>query len=385
MSSGLRDYGPMSDPFGEIPLFREIQKLIAAGGGPVNMEIARQIAAVAAAPGHESTRPEWDRAFAEDVRAAELVLSGYTRLVPDEPARSETMTRSSWATATLDAWRWLFETLATRFSSTFDRLSEGGEGSGMGQVMGQVVPLLMGVQAGSLVGQLAAETVSRYDLPVPRDDSGRIFVLPLNGENLAADYDLDVDHLRRWLALRDVARHMVFTSAPWVGRYMRSALQDIVMSVEIDLEDMERRITELGEQGMNAMQGMGASGALPVVPTEQHARALERFQTFVTVAEGYATHAVSEVAAEIVPDATRIEEGMTRHENSPSAGKDALTTLLGVTLDRGTRAPGVTFCSAVSSMRGVEALNRVWMAPDNLPTVTEVKDPFAWIERVLDA
>ena len=37
------------DPFGDIPLFREIQRLLASGGGPVNLEIARQIALAARA------------------------------------------------------------------------------------------------------------------------------------------------------------------------------------------------------------------------------------------------------------------------------------------------------------------------------------------------
>lgn len=380
----LRDDGFMSDPFGDIPLFREIQKLLAAGGGPVNLEIARQIAQAATGGELSPTRPEWGRLFNEDVRTAELVLAGYTRLVPEEPARPEILTPREWAGATLEAWRWLFEILASRFSSTFDRFSDRGEGAGPEQVMRQIVPLLMGVQAGALVGQLAGETLARYDLPVPRDDKVRLFVLPANAERVAADYDFDVDELRKWLALREIARHLVMTSAPWVARYLRSSLQDIVMSVEIDLEAMERKLTELSEQGMGAMQGADPSQALPVVPTEEHARALARFQAFVAVAEGYASHALSEVGGEVVADAPRIQEGMARHEASSSQGKQALTTLLGVTLDRGTQAPGVTFCTAVTKLRGIEALNRLWAAPDNLPTAAEVKDPFGWIERVLD-
>jgi uncharacterized protein (DUF2342 family) len=30
---------------------------------------------------------------------------------------------------------------------------------------------------------------------------------------------------------------------------------------------------------------------------------------------------------------------------------------------------------------GVEALNRVWVAPDALPTMAELEDPPAWMRR----
>ena len=41
-------------PFGDIPLFRELQKLLSSGEGPINTEIARQVGgAVAAQAGTE--------------------------------------------------------------------------------------------------------------------------------------------------------------------------------------------------------------------------------------------------------------------------------------------------------------------------------------------
>jgi uncharacterized protein (DUF2342 family) len=35
-------------------------------------------------------------------------------------------------------------------------------------------------------------------------------------------------------------------------------------------------------------------------------------------------------------------------------------------------------------LKGLPALNQMWAAPDNVPTLNEIKDPFAWMERVLD-
>ena len=52
-------------------------------------------------------------------------------------------------------------------------------------------------------------------------------------------------------------------------------------------------------------------------------------------------------------------------------------------MDRAWETSGSTFCTAIVRLDGMGALNRVWEAPDNLPLTQEIKDPFAWRERVL--
>jgi putative hydrolase len=375
-----------SDPFGEIPLFRELQKLLASSGGPVNLEIAKQIARAAAGEGG-TTLPDraWRSGFGDSVRTAELVLGGYTRLSSTEPARVEVLTRDAWAGGTLDAWGWLLEKLAERFRTTLEGPAGGLEGAPeAGPMLGQIVPLLMGLQAGTVIGALAKEAVGRYDLPLPREDAGKLFVVGQNADALIADYGFQPEAFRMWLALREVGRHLVFTSASWVERYLRSAVSDIIRTVEIDLHDLERRMREIQTGGPDALEGLGGAGALPVVPTEQHAQALTRLQAFTAVAEGYAAHAAAAVSEQLIPGAPQIDEGMTRHTASPSEGTAALTSMLGISIDRSDQAAGITFCKAVVQLKGIDALNQLWMAPDNLPTLAEVKDPFAWMERVLE-
>jgi uncharacterized protein (DUF2342 family) len=36
----------------------------------------------------------------------------------------------------------------------------------------------------------------------------------------------------------------------------------------------------------------------------------------------------------------------------------------------------------VVQIEGIASLNRVWAAADNLPSLAEIKDPFAWMERL---
>ena len=372
-------------PFGDIPLFRELQRLLSAGGGPVNLEIARQIAGSVSAQGPTfGAAPEDPRYLADAVRQCEVLVAGYSRLAFDEPNRSTTYTRSEWAMKTIDAWRWLLEHLAARFTQELGRMGGEGEGQQIQAAMGQIAPLLMGMQAGTLVGQLSLEAVARYDVPIPRDDDGLLFAVTPNVESICTDYGFDREDFYRWVAVHEVSRHLCAIATPWLDRYHRSLLIEIADATEIDVSDLERRMIELQSGGMEAFQeGVGAEGMLPLVSTERHKRALDRLHALVALREGYASLVADNVGPSVVKDLGQISEGMQRRRNSPSQGQGMLLSVLGVSVDRALEQSGRTFCNAIVELHGISSLNRVWEAPDNLPTIPEIKDPFAWAERIL--
>ena len=389
-------------PFGDIPLFRELQKLLSSGEGPINTEIARQVGgAVAAQAGAEPpVTQETSQSFGDAVRNAEVLLSGYTRLALDEPMRVEVVNRSWWIDTTLDAWKWLLDRLAERFTEELGKMGgelggmpgmpnddpggAGDPGNPMAAAMGQVGPLLLGLQAGQLLGGLSTDTLTRYYFPIPRDDAGQLFFVLGNIDVVARDYGFDELTFRRWLATQEASRHLVVSSVPWLQRYERSLLTDLVDSIELDVGDLERRMMDLQTKGMEALSENSPSDALPVVQSERHSRALDRVRAFTALFEGYGAHAAEAVMPQVVEGAARIDEGMARHRSSPSEGQAALSTILGISFDRALENKGETFCAAVVKMKGLAALNRVWDAPDNLPSSEEIRDPFQWMERVLE-
>jgi putative hydrolase len=373
-------------PFGDIPLFREIQRILASDQGPVNFEIARQIGGTIATQQEDPT-PSADakRELTEAVRASEQLLVGSTRLQLDEPLSLKFMGRATWVLETLDGWKWLFESLAVRL--TEDLAPEEGEArDAMTTVMKQITPLLMGIQTGTLVGHLANEASGRYDLPIPREDDGELFFVTPNLTVLAEEYQFDPSSFHKWAALNESARHLVATSRPWTLKYFRSLIVELIAAIEVDMSDLERRLGELQSGSMEALQeGIGGENFMPLVPNERHSAASRRLRSFNAVFEGYASHAAGQVAEHLVGgDVKKIAEGMARHHASPSDGRAMLAGLLGIERDRTLETAGSTFAAAVVKMRGMESLNRVWDAPDNLPTMDEIKDPFAWMERVLN-
>jgi putative hydrolase len=375
------------ESFGDVPLFREIQRILAAGEGPLNLEIARQVGNAIATQGLSDTDvpAETTHSLDEAVTEATGLVTGYARRGFDEPVLTRGVGIGWWVESTLTGWKWLLEHLADHFSGELGRL--GGEAEQANPVqaaMGQMAPLLVGIQAGILVGNLAREALGRYDFPIPRDDDGRLFYVVPNLERIQKDYEVEARDLHRWLAAHDAARHLALTSAHWVPGYFRSLLLEIVDATELDSSDLERRLIELQSMGMDALQeGTGEGQTLPVIPTERHQRALDRLRAFLGCLEGYAQHVGGEVAPQLVTDASRIDESIARHKTSRAEVEQILNQILGVSVDRKLESQGETFCTAVVKLHGIAELNKVWDAPDNLPTIEEIKDPFAWMERVL--
>lgn len=374
------------EPFGDIPLFREIQRLLASSGaGPLNLEIATQVATAVATEGRteEPIPSDLRTALNDTIRSSEAVLAGYTRLAFVEPLTGEALTRTAWVTKTLSSWRWLLERLATRF---IDASSPSGEGEPVDQmtmVMKQVGPLLMGLQIGTLVGQLAREVVSGFDPAIPREGDDSIIIVIPNVRAVAADYDVAAADVVRVVVTQDVARSLVVQRVPWVAPYWRNLMSALVDAIEIDTSELERRLMDLQSQGMEALQEGQMQPTLPLVPTAAHRAALDRVRAFVGLLEGYAAHATAAVGPELLGDVSRVDEAIARHRATASDAKEMLASVLGFAVDRDLATTGTTFCAAVEQLEGLPALHRVWEAPDNLPTYDELKDPFVWIDRVV--
>ena len=377
------------EPFGDIPLFREIQKLLSSSEGPVNFEIARQVAHALGTEGLSDTsvRPDVAQALHGAVQEAEALVSGFARRPFDEPLQSEPIGRGRWVDSTLSSWRWLLEHMAGHFTGELVRAQPDTPetGGALQGAMGQIAPLLIGVQAGTLVGHLTRGALGRYDYPIPREDGAKIFFVVPNIERMSRDYSLNLESLLRWMAIHESARHLVMSAAPWVSRYLKSLLTEVVDATEIDTADLERRLMELQSKGMEGLQeGDQPESQLPVVSTERHRKALERLNAFVAAFEGYAGHVQAAVAGELIEDAARIQESVTRFRATNKEAEALLGSVLGISMDRDLQTSGMTFCAAITSLKGLPSLNKVWDAPDNLPTMAEIKDPFSWMERVLD-
>src|ERR1700722_7014000 len=121
MSSGLpfgfgasdREPGQPDDLASKIPLFAELQKLMSWTGGPVNWDLARQIAISTVAGEHRVPTAAEREQVTEAIRLADLWLDDATDL-PSGIVTIEAWGRVEWIERTLPVWATLCDPVAAR-------------------------------------------------------------------------------------------------------------------------------------------------------------------------------------------------------------------------------------------------------------------------------
>lgn len=380
----------MGDIWNDVPLFREIQRVLSSSSGPVNWELARQVGIASASWSAEDPAPtlEDQRAFEEAVRVAELRVAEFTGLEPpSDVARVETVRRSRWVEANIEGLRALLEPAAAKIGDAVVRaqreaLPEAEEARGMTQLVGQLSPLLLGAQVGTVLGTLGQHVLGQYDIALPRaGGSGTLlFVVP----NIAAfekDWSLDSTEFRTWVAIHEVTHRFEFARS-WTLPRFRELLDDYTSTLRLDVEGLQSRLQALDPSNPEAMQDMfsGDEGIFGAVLDDEQRLKLGRIQAFMSAAEGYGDHVMHSLGASMLRSYSQIDEAMRRYRESERTDP-VLERLVGIEVKREQYRLGRAFCDTVVELTDEATLSRMWSGAEALPSLPELEEPRLWLAR----
>jgi putative hydrolase len=380
---------PIGDVWNDVPLFREIQRVLLSSSGPVNWELARQVGIATASWGKDDPVPVDDEreALTEAVRVAEMHVSSFTGLEPphDVPV-VRAVRRSEWVTENLEGLRAVLEPTATKLAEAVTTaqgaaLPEGPPEGAM-QVLRQISPLLLGTQIGSVLGYLGQHVLGQYDVAVPRPTGAGtlLFVVP----NIAAfekDWSLDRTEFRTWVALHEVTHRFEFSRA-WAPPRFRELLEDLLSTLEVDVEGLQRRFAAVDPSNPDSMQDLlaGDEGLFGTTLDPEQRLKLDRIQAFMAAAEGYGDHVMHAIGRMLLATYGQIEEAMRRYRESDHADP-VFERLLGIEMKREQYRLGKAFCDTVAELTDESTLARMWDGADALPSLPELREPRLWLAR----
>jgi putative hydrolase len=375
--------------------------------GPVNWEIAQQVAGYVAldgAPSEPAVTTEARDELQELAGAAESHVVAETGLSSALGLRMSAINRSEWVDLHLKALRPVLEALAVTLRKALEDEDEdeqtelpgnhpsgagglpfgmGGGADPFGGLLTMLAPLLLGVQSGSMVGYLAQHALGRYDLPLPTDDEPSLaFVVP----NLVAfeeAWSLDRRDLRFAVALHEVV-HAAERSVPWVRERLLRLAIEYVSAYEVDPRAVESQFGALDPSDPSSFAGIAEhpEALLGAMQTERQQEILTRVQGLTMVLEGYADVVVERLGGRLLTDFSRVQEAMQRHHLERGEAERFIEQLLGLRLDREHYERGEQFCRGVIERAGMEGLNRLWESESLLPTPNEVDAPGLWLARI---
>jgi coenzyme F420 biosynthesis associated uncharacterized protein len=380
---------PPGDIWNDVPLFREIQRVLMSSSGPVNWELARQVGIASASLGTADPAPsdEDRRGFDDAVRVAELQVAGFTGLeAPSDIPKVEAARRGQWVQANIEGLRALLEPAATKIGDAIataqrEAMPEQAQ-AGVAQLLGQLSPLLLGAQVGTVLGTLAQQVLGQYDIAVPRPDGAGalLFVVP-NIARFEKEWSLDPTEFRTWIAIHEVTHRFEF-ARPWALTRFRELIDDFTSTLTLDLDELQQRLASLDPSNPEGMQEMlaGQENLFGAVMDDEQRLKLGRIQAFMTAAEGYGDHVMHALGAQMLSSYARIDEAMRRYRETEQVDP-VFERLLGIEVKREQYRLGRAFCDTVVELTDESTLARMWDSAEALPSMPELEEPRLWLAR----
>jgi coenzyme F420 biosynthesis associated uncharacterized protein len=342
----------------------------------VDWTLARQVARFAAGNGAAPALDSPD--FAGRVQATEPVLSEYTGLAAVEPIPApEAVSRADWAEVNV-------RTMADMLEPVTDRLDKRFIGAGaFAGPLRIAAGATVAAEIGLVVGYMAQRVLGQYELSLLETERpARLLFVEPNLARAIRDLDVDSDSFLSWIVLHELTHVLQFSGVPWLRGHLGSLLRSYLATVEVRMKrggagglpslPSPARLVELFREG----------GLVALVQTREQRAIMERVQSAMSVIEGYSEHVMDAVGANVLPAYEGLRAAMERRRRSRSAPERVLQRLLGFEMKMRQYEQGKKFCDAVVSAHGIAMLNRVWEAPEALPTAAELRQPEAWVERI---
>jgi coenzyme F420 biosynthesis associated uncharacterized protein len=311
-------------------------------------------------------------ALAEPAAESERVVSAYTGLVPASPLPvAEAVGREEWIESNLASLRGVLEPVAGRIG--------GGMGP-LGNVAGAAAGALLAVEAGAIAGFLGGRVLGQYEFPILDTDApARLLFVAPNLGHAATALDADAGQLLRWVAFHEITHALQFGGVPWLREHIAGTISELLESMSVDVRGLLRLPDGKDLRALVDTVREGGVAAFALGPERREQ--FERVQAFMAVLEGYAEHVMDAVGAELLDDLPSLRSALNRRRRERSGLLRVLERLIGLDLKMRQYEQGKAFCDAVVARGGIETLNRVWAAPEAMPTLAELDDPVAWMER----
>jgi putative hydrolase len=166
----------------------------------------------------------------------------------------------------------------------------------------------------------------------------------------------------------------------WLPGHIQGLLDSYLGSVQIDEEGIKRVAQRAQELAKRLVAGERVD-LLDLLVTPEQRGTLERVQATMSVLEGHGEFVMDEVGAKLVPGHDRMKRILHERRQASGPGTRLVQEILGLRQKLDQYSQGEAFVRRLYERGGMEAVNRVFVSPDALPTVDEVRDPDRYLAR----
>ncbi|HET8657908.1 MAG TPA: zinc-dependent metalloprotease [Micromonosporaceae bacterium] len=357
------------------------QMLATSSSGPVNWDLARQVA-LGQLAGDRPATPAERAAVAEALHLADLWLEPVSAL-PSGTSTGTAWSRAEWVTATLDVWRKLCDPVAARMVGAMGDLVPDEARSRFGPVQAMVATIggaLFGGQLGQALGSLATEVLSAGDIGLPLGPAGTAALLPVNIAEYGTGLEIGEDEVRLYVALREAAHQRLFGHVPWLRGHVFLAVETYAAGIRVNREAVEEAMSRFDPGNPESLPELAIEGIFTPEDSPAQKAALARLETALALVEGWVCHVVDAAATDRLPAAVRLSEAFRRRRAAGGPAEQTFAALVGLELRPRRLREAAALWAVLAEHRGVAGRDGLWAHPDLLPDEEGFTDPHGFAQ-----
>jgi putative hydrolase len=352
-------------------------------GGPVNYDLAAQMATQQLAGTTSSLTGAQRAAVSDAVKLAELWLDPATEF-PAGATEAKGWSATEWVHASMPTWKRLCDPVARRMASAWtDALPEDVRAAAgpMMAMLGQMGGLAFGTQLGQGLAQLGAEVLTSTEIGIPVGPDRVAALLPENVEKFGRDLDVPASEVLIFLAAREAAHHRLFTHVHWLKERLLSTVEEYARGITIDSSRLEELARGIDPSNPMAIQEAMGSGMFEPEDTPAQKAALARLETLLALVEGWVDAVVAEAVGERLPGATALRETLRRRRASGGPAEQTFATVVGLELRPRRLRDAAELWRLLGEQRGTAGRDALWAHPDLVPSADDLDDTAAFVAR----
>jgi coenzyme F420 biosynthesis associated uncharacterized protein len=341
----------------------------------INMNRGRSLTAV--------ERERLDTYYNDLVQRCIPIVSDYMgATLPNGFVKTYAFDRVDWINANLEAFRTMFAPIESLASS------DGNGRSIAAELWGSMNRTVISTEVGLLLGYLARRVLGQYDLALMGREpvtSGKLYYVEPNITFIETSLGLPREEFRLWLALHETTHAFEFEAYPWVRSHFNKLLERYFEYFKQDIDQLRHgmKAVKIYVDRMRTRDKSNGTWIESLMVPEQRAL-FNEMQAMMCIVEGYSNHVMNAVGKTLMPSYEGIANKFEQRRTGRGMAEQLFAKLTGLDMKMEQYRLGELFINTIAEQRGLDAVKKIWEGPLNLPTMTEIRQPEQWVERVLN-
>lgn len=301
-------------------------------------------------------------------RASDLVAESTGLVTPGQPEIA-VVSREDWVRTNTNSFAALLRPIEDALGRTPDGASISGKA--------------MGAQLGAVLGFMSKRVLGQYELVLPTGDDDFGDTMLFVGANVLAmerQHQFKPSSFRFWVALHECAHRAQFTGVPWMRSYFLSLVHELVSTNAREKGRMTRIASEIRASIDAGEDPLGDHGIVGLLASPDQKEVIGKVQALMSLLEGHGHVVMDRVGAREIVDVNRMSNVLKARRKDPKSA--AIMKLIGIEMKMRQYEDGAKFIAEVERLASWDALASAWESPEALPTLDEIGNARAWLDRM---